>query len=206
MVSRKLLVRICDLTDILSSLSKMPLNSSQDVYVVPSTDMSFIMTDVDPLVIGNVHLVIGFDSNKEKLNTLSVLNLTQRAWGWNDPPQSLLFRVCFTDGDLVDIGRLDSARQEPFHLHPESSITLAKFGTTGCRAVWLEENMETNEERIVKLSLDPSISSTILSTLLPPAPELPFKPSECRSIAFDDVMGRLCIGLYNGHIYVLDFS
>ena len=119
----------------------------------------------------------------------------------------------------------------------------AQLGSTGRRAVWLEQSLKSDYVQLLRLDFDPakaiaassssadpsgSSSATTISTsapviatssgnvatkavtpavdiLLPPEPQLPFKPSACRSLAFDEASGRLCIGLYNGPIFVLDY-
>ncbi|KAF9777499.1 hypothetical protein BJ322DRAFT_1015641, partial [Thelephora terrestris] len=82
-----------------------------------------------------------------------------------------------------------------------TSIEFVKIGTRGHRAVWLEHDWESQRFRLMKLSA-PVASSGVL---LPPDPELPFSPRECQSLAFDEVTGRVCLGLYTGSLYILDF-
>ncbi|KDQ59271.1 hypothetical protein JAAARDRAFT_57193 [Jaapia argillacea MUCL 33604] len=83
-----------------------------------------------------------------------------------------------------------------------------QIGVEGRRAVWLDRNLETEEVKVMKLSAlsTNGISSTYkVGVLLPEYPVLPFRPSACRSLAFDEVTGRLCLGLFTGEFYVLDF-
>lgn len=87
----------------------------------------------------------------------------------------------------------------------ESSAQLAQVGALGTRAVWLEHNWETQLNRVMKLSYDPRTGLTKVGILLPPDPELPLTPNMCHSLAFDEVTGRLCLGMYDGNVYVLDF-
>jgi hypothetical protein len=94
---------------------------------------------------------------------------------------------------------------ENFRLPPATSVEIVKLGTEGYRAVWLEHNWETQEFRLMKLSAAVDKGKPSIGVILPPDPGLPFSPRECQSLAFDEVTGRLCLGLYNGDLYVLDF-
>lgn len=92
-----------------------------------------------------------------------------------------------------------------FPVPPSTSIEIIKLGTEGHRAVWLEHNWETQQFRLMKLSAAYGNSSPDVGVILSPDPELPFSPRECHSLAFDEVTGRLCLGLYNGALYIMDF-
>jgi hypothetical protein len=84
-----------------------------------------------------------------------------------------------------------------------TSAPLACVGMTGRRAVWFERHWERDEVSLMRLS-----HSTIGSTagvLIGPSPALPFTPAACHSMAFDEVTGRLCVGLETGELYVLDY-
>lgn len=85
----------------------------------------------------------------------------------------------------------------PEHLH---------LGTTGRRAVWLEQSLKSDYVQILRLDYDPAGGMPSVSVLLPPEPQLPFKPIACRALAFDEATGRLCVGLYNGTIYIIDYA
>lgn len=90
----------------------------------------------------------------------------------------------------------------PFGSYPEH----ARLGTTGRRAVWLEQSLKSDYVRMVRLDYDPLAKcAPSVEVLLPPDPQLPFKPSACRALAFDEATGRLCLGTYNGSIYILDY-
>ncbi|KAL6302367.1 hypothetical protein BKA93DRAFT_736997 [Sparassis latifolia] len=86
---------------------------------------------------------------------------------------------------------------------PDVSAQLAQVGATGRRAVWLEHNWEIQQKRVMRYRLVDG--KPVVDELLPPDPQLPFTPNTCHSLAFDEVSGRLCMGLYNGDVYVLDF-
>ena len=96
----------------------------------------------------------------------------------------------------------------PFDLPVGSYPEHTEIGTTGRRAVWVEQSLKSDYVQILRFDYDhvndrqrpPSVS-----VLLPPEPQLPFKPSSVRSLAFDEATGRLCAGLYNGSVYILDY-
>jgi len=92
-----------------------------------------------------------------------------------------------------------------FTVPGSASIEVAKIGTRGHRAVWLEHNWELQQFRLMKLSAPVGHGKPSVGVLLPPDPELPFSPRECQSLAFDEVTGRVCLGLYTGDLYILDF-
>ena len=107
------------------------------------------------------------------------------------------------DGQPPDEPRMIEPRR--FTVPESTSIEVVKVGTRGHRAVWLEHNWELQKFRLVKLSVPVGHGKPSLGVLLPPDPELPFTPRECQSIAFDEVTGRVCLGLYTGDLYILDF-
>ena len=92
-----------------------------------------------------------------------------------------------------------------FTVPGSTSIEVAKIGTRGHRAVWLEHNWESQQFRLMKMSVPVGHDKPHVGVLLPPDPELPFSPRECQSLAFDEVTGRVCLGLYTGDLYILDF-
>ena len=92
-----------------------------------------------------------------------------------------------------------------FTVPGSTSIEVVKIGTRGHRAVWLEHNWELQQFRLMKLSAPVGHGKPSVGILLPPDPELPFSPRECQSLAFDEVTGRVCLGLYTGDLYILDF-
>ncbi|KAL5504135.1 hypothetical protein ACEPAH_8208 [Sanghuangporus vaninii] len=94
----------------------------------------------------------------------------------------------------------------PFDIPVGSYPEYPCLGTTGRRGVWLEQSLKSDYVQILRLDYDPVTNQPpSLNVLLPPEPQLPFKPSSCRALAFDEATARLCIGLYNGLIYVLDY-
>jgi len=94
---------------------------------------------------------------------------------------------------------------QKFTVPGSTSIEVVKIGTRGHRAVWLEHNWELQQFRLMKLSAPVGHGKPSVGVLLAPDPELPFSPRECQSLAFDEVTGRVCLGLYTGDLYILDF-
>jgi hypothetical protein len=104
------------------------------------------------------------------------------------------------------------------HTLPQPLMTSAEVISVGAdRAVWLERNWEEDEMRLMKLwwttirRTEPdgtTIEEVVprVGELLPPYPELPLRPSECRSLSFDEVTGRLCLGTLGGGWFLLDFA
>ncbi|KAI0635949.1 hypothetical protein C8Q77DRAFT_1155689 [Trametes polyzona] len=119
------------------------------------------------------------------------------------PHSAQLLRFSFdVEPDAVSLTGMSS---KEFPIGDESSAQLAQVGALGVRGVWLEHNWETQQNRVMKLAYDPHTRKAEVGMLLPPLPELPFTPNMCHSLAFDEVSGRLCLGMYDGNVYVLDF-
>lgn len=94
-----------------------------------------------------------------------------------------------------------------------TSQQLVHIGTTGRRMVWIEHELETGRNRLMKFQLasedweDRSGKSRVVhGLLLPREPNLPFTLSACNSLAFDEVSGRLCLAFYDGGLHILDFA
>jgi hypothetical protein len=99
-------------------------------------------------------------------------------------------------------------------LPDNASVRLVGVGSSGRRAVWLERNFDTAHSRLMKLDsgcdkpTGSGASEGILSgVLLPPGPGplLPFLIDTCQALAFDEVSCRVCIGLEDGKLYVVDY-
>ncbi|KAH9949909.1 hypothetical protein B0H21DRAFT_725209 [Amylocystis lapponica] len=153
-------------------------------------------------------------------------SLTQNSWGIHDiatvSPTSSTHLSAMTfysfNGAQPGIGqvtrfpicpdrpgaRASYSSSQWFTTGSETSAEIAQVGATGRRAVWLEHNWETRQKRVMKYQ--PLDGRATTGVLLPPEPELPFTPSTCHSLAFDEVSGRLCLGLFNGDLYVVDFQ
>jgi hypothetical protein len=93
---------------------------------------------------------------------------------------------------------------QTFPVPQSTSIEVVKLGTNGHRAIWLEHNWDTQQFRLMKLSATLEDQPRV-GVVLPPDPELPFSPRECQSLAFDEVTGRICVGLYTADLFILDF-
>ncbi|KAI0671758.1 hypothetical protein C8Q78DRAFT_1030750 [Trametes maxima] len=119
------------------------------------------------------------------------------------PHSAQLLRFSF-DVTTASVKLMDISSKD-FPIGNESSAQLAQVGALGVRGVWLEHNWETQLNRVMKLAYDPQTCTTKVGMLLPPDPELPFTPNMCHSLAFDEVSGRLCLGMYDGNVYILDF-
>ena len=94
----------------------------------------------------------------------------------------------------------------------DTSQQLVNIGTTGRRMVWMEHELETGRNRVMKFQLaeynweNCDELGSVLGLLLPPEPNLPFTLNTCNSLAFDEVSGRLCLAFYDGGLHVLDFA
>ncbi|TFK47814.1 hypothetical protein OE88DRAFT_745678 [Heliocybe sulcata] len=98
------------------------------------------------------------------------------------------------------------------HLPPSFSggtqiADLPRLGPAGRRGVWLQRDVETEEVRLVGVSLPNAGGSKSFGTrtLLSAYPNLPFRPNAVRALAFDEALGRMGVGLFNGEVYVLEY-
>jgi hypothetical protein len=116
---------------------------------------------------------------------------------------------------LSPVGRRDThgsrAEQHKFSTRSGAVAELVCVGSTGCRAVWLERQWDTDEFRLVK-GIFPSRSEALgdsekprTALLLPSHVALPFEMHTCQSLAFDETSGRVCLGLHTGDIYIMEF-
>lgn len=90
----------------------------------------------------------------------------------------------------------------------DTSIRSVSIGTTGRRAVWMEHNLDSTRSRLMKLELGGTAEEKPelhYGVLLPPDPPLPFSTDACHSLAFDEATCRLCLGLWDGSLHVVDF-
>jgi hypothetical protein len=117
-----------------------------------------------------------------------------------------LYHLC------VDLARVDytSCPSVPIDIvptvFPGTNGTFAPVvcvGITGRRAVWQERHWEQEETRLMRLSH--TSAGSVTGVLVPSHPALPFTPAACHSLAFDEVTGRLCVGLETGELYILDY-
>ncbi len=93
-------------------------------------------------------------------------------------------------------------------LPADISIRLVGIGASGRRAVWMEHSLETTRSRIMKLEVEKTESGGLElyhGELLPPDSPLPFSTDACHMFAFDEATCRLCLGLWDGSLYIVDF-
>ncbi|KAI0091176.1 hypothetical protein BDY19DRAFT_934258 [Irpex rosettiformis] len=96
----------------------------------------------------------------------------------------------------------------PVVLPPDTSIRLVGVGGSGRRAVWMEHNFETTRSQLMRLEVlhdDPKRSQVMYKVLLPPDPPLPFSTDACQALAFNESSCRLCFGLWDGSLHLVDF-
>ncbi|KLO17184.1 hypothetical protein SCHPADRAFT_821770 [Schizopora paradoxa] len=128
--------------------------------------------------------------------------------------KAMLLRIKLdTDSDdLRDYEHRDrtglSGVMNNFDVRMESYPEYVSLGTTGRRAVWLEQSLKSDYTQVVRMSCSetPNDSPPSLKILIPPEPQLPFKPSACRALAFDEASGRVCLGSYKGELFILDYA
>ena len=87
-------------------------------------------------------------------------------------------------------------------------MRLAGIGVTGSRAVWMEHSLETTRSRLMKLEFGRTTRGDVEmfhGVLLGPDPPLPFSTDACHMLAFDEATCRLCLGLWDGSLRVVDF-
>lgn len=90
---------------------------------------------------------------------------------------------------------------------PDTSQQFVQLGDTGCRMIWLEHDLESGRNRVMKFEASDKGQSQILhGLLLPPQPDLPFALNTCNALAFDEITGRLCFAFYDGSLHILDFA
>lgn len=90
----------------------------------------------------------------------------------------------------------------------DTSIRSVSIGNTGRRAVWMEHNLDTTRTRLMKLELGGAHDGTpelFHGVLLPADPPLPFSTDACHSLAFDEATCRLCLGLWDSSLQIVDF-
>lgn len=75
-----------------------------------------------------------------------------------------------------------------------------QVGALGTRAVYIDEKQD-----VKKLSYDPHTGATTVGDLLPAYPPSPML-QPYTALAFDEVTGRVCLGIQPRDIYVVDFA
>lgn len=101
-----------------------------------------------------------------------------------------------------------AVRTDSVRLPVDSSVRIVGVGATGFRAVWTEYNFETTRSRLMKMEFGMNSEGKLEiyhGVLLPADPPLPFSMDSCCTLAFDETTGRLCLGLWEGGLHVVDF-
>lgn len=101
-----------------------------------------------------------------------------------------------------------AVRSESVRLPVDSSLRIIGVGATGFRTVWTEYNFETTRSRLMKMEFGMNSEGKLEinhGVLLPADPPLPFSMDSCCALAFDETTGRLCLGLLEGELRVVDF-
>lgn len=196
----------CKLEDVILSNNSSSPSTLQDVGFIPAANIAMQVHELPEFGFMDTHSSynVNYDS-KRIINTISLLifppNLGDRCM------KGLHVHLRFVSNGRSDLGRNERLQAKSFSVQKESNVTLTQLGRTGHRAVWIERNLESDDVCLVKFtSNSDNASPPEVSVLLPPQPGLPFKPRDCRAIAFDDAIGRLCLGLYSGELYVLDYA
>ncbi|KZV62905.1 hypothetical protein PENSPDRAFT_758380 [Peniophora sp. CONT] len=129
------------------------------------------------------------------------------------PGHGHLVRLFFNHepSEAEDRAVTGSIRQDrPFPMPPETTVKLVRIGASGRRAVWIEHDWEFEETRVMRAHFpaeDPEAASvSVLIPAIPVNPALPFTPRAAQSLAFDETTGRLCLGLYDGVVWILDYN
>lgn len=101
-------------------------------------------------------------------------------------------------------------QDRPFPMPPETTVKLVRIGASGRRAVWIEHNWEFEETRVMRAHFPSEYpeeaSVSVLIPAIPVNPALPFTPRAAQSLAFDETTGRVCLGLYDGVVWILDYN
>ena len=105
-------------------------------------------------------------------------------------------------------GTRQAVRSDIMCLPVDTSVRLVGVGATGFRAVWMEYSFETTRSRLMKMEFGLNSEGELEiyhGVLLPADPPLPFSMDACHMLAFDEATGRLCLGLWDGGLHVVDF-
>lgn len=121
-------------------------------------------------------------------------------------PVGRILRFCLDGQQCSDKSVTHCAR---ISLPTDTSVRLVGLGVTGSRAVWMEHSLETTRSRVMKMELGRNSKGKIevfQGALLPSDPPLPFLTDTCHMLAFDEATCRLCLGLWDGSVHVVDYS
>jgi hypothetical protein len=94
----------------------------------------------------------------------------------------------------------------PFRTELGASAEIVCLGETGQRAVWLERRWASDEYTLMKAAFSPvGDEPVIVQPLFARNLALPFELHTCRSLAFEEATGRVCLALHTGELYILQF-
>ncbi|KAF8638300.1 hypothetical protein AX17_002320 [Amanita inopinata Kibby_2008] len=108
--------------------------------------------------------------------------------------------------DAIGQGILDyvSKPSHRFRTRTGTRPEIVCIGKTGLRAVWLDYQWETDEFRLWKGTFQIG-ELAVVSPLVPAHLPLPFELHAISSLSFEEVTGRVCVGLQTGAAYLLAF-
>jgi hypothetical protein len=105
-----------------------------------------------------------------------------------------------------DNGRVQPSFVGPFNTHASASAELVCLGETGSRAVWLERRWTSDEYTLMKATFSSNgTNPVVVEPLLARGSALPFELHMCQSLAFEEATGRVCLTIYTGELYILQF-
>jgi hypothetical protein len=146
--------------------------------------------------------------------TLYTFSSTGWSVGMNSTPciqiSTILFNVPISGGSNPDLP--STAEELQRLITPQGWMCSISHISAGAhRAVWIKHDWEREEYAVIKVlhsSVDDgqSISDHHTAELLAPVPELPVRPADVDALAFDEVCGRVCLGLYSGVVVIVDYG
>ncbi|GLB40452.1 hypothetical protein LshimejAT787_0803230 [Lyophyllum shimeji] len=93
---------------------------------------------------------------------------------------------------------------QAFRTRAKTSANVVCLGTTGRRAIWLQRRWDTDEFELMRGTFSRTEAPKV-QPLLPKHVALPFETQSCLSLAFDEALGRVYVGLTTGGLYILEF-
>jgi len=103
-----------------------------------------------------------------------------------------------------------SQKLEPectFLLRRNPSLEIVCLGKGGRRVVWLEQQWDMGEYRLMKATIPTTLGQCLLTQSLQPlAMAFPFQDHTCKLLWFEESAGRVWVGVHTGEVYILDFQ
>lgn len=204
---KKLVLRVHDLANIIQQLlscqktaEPLPVGEASVEHETPSLpfDTSLINSLVDYLLSAET---LGSDLTH-------IVSLSFHEGQHGSPGSAYVFRFPlgreFT-GQHVSVRKFST---RAYYATVETA-QMPCFGNSGRRAVWLEHQWDDTQTYVDQYFLmkatfpsDPEERATI-GPLLDRSIALPFEMHTCRSIAFHEATGRICLGLHTGDLYLM---